>query len=90
MNTTEYKRQYGYGSFTCIYPGLKAWMEFNDWNMTRLAKEANVTRSALSKNLMGINSMSMYTIRQIMSVTGLTFEQAFGDVITVEEARKER
>ena len=90
MNTTEYKRQYGYGSFTCIYPGLKAWMEFHDWNMTRLAKEANVTRSALSKNLMGINSMSMYTIRQIMSVTGLTFEQAFGEVITPEEAREER
>ena len=90
MNTTEYKRQYGYVSFTCIYPGLKAWMERHDWNLTRLAKEANVTRSALSKNLIGITSMSMYTIRQIMSVTGLTFEQAFGEVITVEEARKER
>ena len=90
MNTTEYKRQYGYVSFTCIYTGLKAWMERHDWNLTRLAKEANVTRSALSKNLMGTNSMSMYTIRQIMSVTGLTFEQAFGEVITPEEARKER
>ena len=90
MNTTEYKRQYGYSSFICIYPGLKAWMEFHDWNMTRLAKEAYITRSTLAKNLIGINSMSMYTIRQIMSVTGLTFEQAFGEVITVEEARKER
>lgn len=90
MNTTEYKRQYGYGSFTCIYPGLKAWMEFHDWNLTRLAKETYITRSTLAKNLNGLNGMSMYTIRQIMSVTGLTFEQAFGDVITVEEARKER
>lgn len=90
MNTTECKRQYGYVSFTCIYPGLKAWMERHDWNLTRLAKEAYITRSTLAKNLIGINSMSMYTIRQIMSVTGLTFEQAFGEVITVEEARKER
>ena len=90
MNTTGYKRQYGYSSFTCIYPGIKAWMERHDWNLTRLAKEANVTRSALSKNLIGITSMSMYTIRQIMSVTGLTFEQAFGEEITLEEAREER
>lgn len=90
MNTTEYKRQYGYVTFTCIYPGLKAWMERHDWNLTRLAKETYITRSTLAKNLNGLNSMSMYTIRQIMSVTGLTFEQAFGEVITVEEAREER
>lgn len=90
MNTTECKRQYGYVSFTCIYPGLKAWMERHDWNLTRLAEEAQLARTTLATNLMGINSMSMYTIRQIMSVTGLTFEQAFGEVITVEEARKER
>lgn len=34
--------------------------------------------------------MKMSTIRKILEITGLTFEQAFGEMISPEKARKER
>ena len=76
--------------FACIFPGLKAWMQRNDWNVSRLADEADLFSNTLSNNLSGRTEMKMYTIRRILEITGLTFEQAFGEVITPEEARKER
>ena len=76
--------------FACIFPGLKAWMQRNDWNVSRLADEADIFPNTLSNNLSGRAEMKMYTIRRIMEITGLTFEQAFGEVITLEEAREER
>lgn len=76
--------------FACIFPGLKAWMQRNDWNVSRLADEADLFPNTLSNNLSGNTEMKMYTIRRILEITGLTFEQAFGEVITPEEARKER
>ena len=76
--------------FACIFPGLKAWMQRNDWNVSRLADEADIFPNTLSNNLSGRTEMKMYTIRRILEITGLTFEQAFGEVITPEKARKER
>ena len=76
--------------FACIFPGLKAWMQRNDWNVSRLADEADLFPNTLSNNLSGRTEMKMYTIRRILEITGLTFEQAFGEVMTPEEARKER
>lgn len=76
--------------FACIFPGLKAWMQRNDWNVSRLADEADLFSNTLSNNLSGRTEMKMYTIRRILEITGLTFEQAFGEVITPEKARKER
>lgn len=76
--------------FACIFPGLKAWMQRNDWNVSRLADEADLFPNTLSNNLSGNTDMKMYTIRRILEITGLTFEQAFGEVITPEKARKER
>ena len=76
--------------FACIFPGLKAWMQRNDWNMSRLAHEAKLYPNTICNNLSGNTEMKMYTIRRILEITGLTFEQAFGEVVTPEEARKER
>ena len=76
--------------FACIFPGLKAWMQRNDWNVSRLVDEADLLPNTVSNNLSGNTEMKMYTIRRILEITGLTFEQAFGEVITPEEARKER
>ena len=76
--------------FACIFPGLKAWMQRNDWNVSRLADEADFFPNTLSNNLSGNTEMKMHTIRRILEITGLTFEQAFGEVVTPEEARKER
>ena len=85
-----HKTWYGFGKFACIYPGLKLWMQRNNWNACRLAQEADLFSNTLSNNLSGNTEMKMYTIRRILEITGLTFEQAFGEVITPEEARKER
>ena len=65
-------------------------MQRNDWNVSRLADEADLFPNTLSNNLSGNTEMNMYTIRRILEITGLTFEQAFGEVITPEKARKER
>lgn len=65
-------------------------MQRNDWNVSRLADEADLFSNTLSNNLSGRTEMKMYTIRRILEITGLTFEQAFGEVITPEKARKVR
>ena len=85
-----HKTWYGCGKFVCIYPGLKLWMERNDWNVYRLAYETGLHPSTLAQNLNGKAEMKMYTIRRILKATDLTFEQAFGEVITPKEAREER
>lgn len=76
--------------FACVYPGLKAWMRRNDWNVSRLADAADLFSNTLSNNLSGRTEIKMYTIRKILETTGLTFEEAFGEQITPEKARKER
>ena len=60
----------------------------NDWNACRLAQEAGVHENTLYQNLMGNTDIKMYTIRRILAVTGLTFEQAFGERISQEDAQK--
>lgn len=65
-------------------------MQRNDWNVSKLADEADLFSNTLSNNLSGRTEMKMYTIRRILEITGLTFEQAFGEVITPEKAREER
>ena len=78
----------GYREIICIYPGLKLWMWDNDWNTCRLAQEAGVHENTLSDNLRGNTDMKMCTIRRILDATGLTFEQAFGERISQDEARR--
>ena len=60
----------------------------NDWNICKLARETGVHENTLSDNLRGNTDMKMCTIRRILDATGLTFEQAFGERISQDEARK--
>ena len=82
------RQERGFQEIICIYPGLKLWMWDNDWNTCRLSQEAGVPDNTLSQNLRGNTDMKMCTIRRILAVTGLTFEQAFGERISQDEARK--
>ena len=82
------RQERGFQEIICIYPGLKLWMWDNDWNTCRLAQEAGVHENTLSDNLRGNTDMKMCTIRRILDATGLTFEQAFGERISQDEARK--
>ena len=84
------RQERGYKEIICIYPGLKLWMQRNGWNTCRIAQEAGVHYNTLYQNMRGNTEMKMYTIRRILKSTGLTFEQAFGEELTPEEARKER
>lgn len=82
------RKERGYQEIICIYPGLKLWMWDNDWNTCRLAQEAGVNENTLYQNISGNTDMKMCTIRRILAVTGLTFEQAFGERISQDDARK--
>lgn len=82
------RQERGFKEIICIYPGLKLWMWDNDWNTCKLAREVGVNENTLYQNLSGNTDMKMCTIRRILAVTGLTFEQAFGERISQDEARK--
>lgn len=82
------RQERGFQEIICIYPGLKLWMWDHDWNTCRLAQEAGVHENTLYQNIRGNTDMKMCTIRRILDATGLTFEQAFGERISQDEARK--
>ena len=83
------KKQRCYQEIICIYPGIKLWMRENDMNLRTLAAKIGVNKATLGLNFRGLTEMSMFTIRRILEITGLTFEQAFGKAITPQEARQE-
>ena len=82
------RQERGFQEIICIYPGLKLWMWDNDWNICKLARETGMYENTLSQNIIGNTDMKMCTIRRILAVTGLTFEQAFGERISQDEARR--
>ena len=82
------RQERGFKEIICIYPGLKLWMWDNDVNMIKFAELVGVHVHTISANFRGLTDMRMYTVRRILKVTGLTFEQAFGVELTPEEARR--
>ena len=84
-----HEKKRGYKEFICIYPGIKLWMRENDMNIRTLAEKIGAHPKTLGLNFRGLTEMSMFTIRRILEITGLTFEQAFGKMITPQEVRQE-
>ncbi len=68
----------------CIYPGLRDWMNREQVSPRRLtammgySTYAGVVRS-LSDRLSGRAEIRIGDIRNILRLTGMTFEEAFGD-----------
>lgn len=85
----DHDNKCGYREIICIYPGIKLWMRENDMNLRTLAEKIGVNKATLGLNFRGLTEMSMFTIRRILEITGLTFEQAFGKMKTPQEARQE-
>ena len=82
------RQERGFQEIICIWPGIKLWMWDKDVNMIKFAELVGVHVNTISANFRGLTDMRMYTVRRILEVTGLTFEQAFGKQLTPEEARR--
>lgn len=69
----------------CIYTGLRDWMNENKVNITALLQMIGYVYAPGSNKrwkakLSGETSLKIDEIKKILAVTGLTFEQAFGEV----------
>ena len=62
-----------------LYPGLRAWMYSNHVTQAQLAKMIDVSATAVNRILVGVSLPHKVTIDAILRVTGLTYEEAFGD-----------
>ena len=64
---------------SCIYAGLTEWMRVNGCTKKDMAIRIGMPVATLGYNLRGINSMKIDTVFKILKLTGLTFEEAFGE-----------
>lgn len=68
----------------CIYAGLRKWLNENECTVAELAQRiygeayTKVTRNRYYKLLRGDHCMTMADIDDMISVTGLTYEELFG------------
>lgn len=76
VNSLHTKRE---GEICGLYPGLRAWMYTNHVTQAQLAKMIDISATALNRILVGVSLPHKVTIDAILRVTGLTYEEAFGD-----------
>lgn len=62
-----------------VYPGLEAWMHENRVTLRAMADMCGVQYATMHRWITGKISMTKRNIDKILSVTGLTYEEAFGD-----------
>lgn len=60
-----------------VYPQIKAWLSENRMSNKRLGVMLGVSNTTLSRWLMGGDTIPKAKIDKILSLTGLTYEQAF-------------
>lgn len=73
------------GEKTCVYVGLREWMNENRVSTTVLLQMMGYVYSPGSTDrwrgkFAGENAFKIDEIKKILEVTGMTFEQAFGEV----------
>ena len=79
---TRYKNKTFVKPTTCVYPGLRNWMNANRVKVSafiRLCDSSGKSDRTIRYYLNGEKDMRKSTIDTILKVTGLTYEQAFGD-----------
>ena len=72
---------------SCIYRGIANWMQENECSYTCLAIKNGLTKPTIFDVLTGKNSPRKKTIDSILKVTGLTYEEAFGELKSESEER---
>ena len=68
MNRRKYK---------IIYPSFEKWLQDRNMSIVELAHALNMVGNGLYEILYGFRQPRMSTIRKMLSVTGLTFEELF-------------
>ena len=68
----------------CAYPGIRSWMNQNYIDPRRLTvmmgyEPASTTVSRIARVLSGKTDIKICDIRLLLRLTGMTFEEAFGD-----------
>lgn len=66
------KRKYKF-----IYPAITRWMERRGKNVHVLAQEAQIGENGLYEILYGFRQPKLNTIRKLIEVTGISFEELF-------------
>lgn len=69
----------------CIFPGLKAWMNQNNVSVTQFYESVGCWGSypTLFHRLAGKYEFTLSEIKAVLAHTGMTFEEAFGEVETL-------
>lgn len=75
-------RKKPYKNFKCIYPGLKKWMLENCVSVMTMHDDLHLyaNHPTLYRFMKGKALPTMDVIKKILAYTGLTFEEAFGQV----------
>ena len=82
----ERKRKPINRNFKCIYPGLKKWMLENRVSIMKMHDDLHLYDSPLSmyRNMKTEGMLTIDRIKKILAFTGLTFEEAFGEEVSLD------
>lgn len=66
----------------CVYPGLEAWRQKAGLTLTGMCIQANLDPELMKKLSGRLDPNRLYVshIKSLLALTGLTFEEAFGNV----------
>ena len=63
----------------CAYPGIAQWLFENRLNYSEFGGLIGFSQATISRWMNGVNKLNKPAIDKILEVTGLTYEQAFGE-----------
>ena len=63
----------------CVYPGIGQWLYENRCTYAKLAELIGAPQASVSRWMNGVHKPNKPTIDKILKVTGMTYEQAFGE-----------
>lgn len=73
----------------CIYPAIADWLDAVRITESECAKACKMSLSSFQLKLSGKRQFKISEIRELLSFSGMTFEEAFGGVDETVEVDKE-
>lgn len=62
-----------------VYPSIDAWLRANNVSVMELARRVEISQQSMSLLMNGRTLPRKRTIDKILRITGMTYEEAFGD-----------